>query len=377
MTASSEPRRPRIFRPDDPNVSPAPPPGARTDESARSHTGRPDQPGAGGAPTARDRSRDRPVDGSTRPTPAFAGRPRPTLADLQGGIRWGAILVSAATALATLAAGLWFARFVSVALAREDWIGWAATALLAVMALAGSVIVGREIVGLSRLARLAALRRNAERALAGRDAKLERATIAELKPLFGARPDRRWALARLDEHQADVRDPGELLRLADRELVAPLDVEARRIVMTSAKRVGVVTAMSPLMLIAVLFVLVENVRMLRAIATVYGGRPGTAGALKLGRMVVGHLVAAGGVALTEDLVGQFLGQDLLRRLSRRLGEGAFNGALTARIGAAAIGIIRPLPYIEARPVRVRDLLAELFKRKPGEPAPKSETNDTD
>ena len=27
--------------------------------------------------------------------------------------------------------------------------------------------------------------------------------------------------------------------------------------------------------------------------------------------------------MTDDLVGQFIGQDVLRRLSRRLGEGAF------------------------------------------------------
>jgi putative membrane protein len=103
--------------------------------------------------------------------------------------------------------------------------------------------------------------------------------------------------------------------------------------------------------------------MLGKIATLYGGRPGTAGAFRLGRMVISHLLASGGVALTEDLLGQFVGQDVLRRLSRRLGEGAFNGALTARIGAAAIGIVRPLPYIEAPPVRVRDLVRELFPRR--------------
>ena len=62
-------------------------------------------------------------------------------------------------------------------------------------------------------------------------------------------------------------------------------------------------------------------------------------------MVFTHIVATGGVAMTDDLLGQFLGQDLLRRLSRRLGEGAFNGALTARIGMAAIDVIRPLPFL--------------------------------
>jgi putative membrane protein len=66
--------------------------------------------------------------------------------------------------------------------------------------------------------------------------------------------------------------------------------------------------------------------------------------------------------MTDDLLGQFLGQDLLRRLSRRLGEGVFNGALTARIGVAAIEVTRPLPFLDANPIRVRDLVSELVSR---------------
>jgi putative membrane protein len=114
-----------------------------------------------------------------------------------------------------------------------------------------------------------------------------------------------------------------------------------------------------------LYVLFENLRMLRALAGLYGGRPGPLGALRLGRMVVGHIIATGGVALTDDLLGQFLGQDLLRRLSRRLGEGAFNGALTSRVGAAAVDVCRPLPFITAPPIRARDMLAEAFRRTAG------------
>ena len=86
------------------------------------------------------------------------------------------------------------------------------------------------------------------------------------------------------------------------------------------------------------FVLVENVRMFRAIATLYGGRPGVLGALRLARNVIGHIIATGGLAMTDDLLGQFVGQDVLRRLSRRLGEGAFNGALTSRLGVVAVEV---------------------------------------
>ena len=158
-----------------------------------------------------------------------------------------------------------------------------------------------------------------------------------------------------------MHDAGELLALADREMVAPLDREARRFITRAAKRVATVTAMSPMALIAVGYVLIENLRLLRSLAALYGGRPGFFGLMRLAHLVFAHMLATGGVALTDDLLGQFLGQDILRRLSRRLGEGAFNGALTARIGIAAIEVIRPLPYLAAKPPRVRDVLGEVLK----------------
>ena len=185
--------------------------------------------------------------------------------------------------------------------------------------------------------------------------------------MLSSRPELRWSLARLRDYERDVRDAGDLARLADRELLAPLDAEARRVVAGAVKRVSVATAISPAAVFAVGWVLIENLRLLRALASIYGGRPGWIGTARLGRMVLTHIIATGGLALTDDLIGQFLGQDLVRRLSRRLGEGIFNGALTARIGAAAIEVIRPLPFLETRPVRARDFLRELTRRSAAEP----------
>lgn len=278
------------------------------------------------------------------------------------GIRWGALFFSAMFGLAALAASVSFARFISQALERNDWVGWTATGLAAVGAFAALVIVVRELFGLFRLARLSRLRRDADAALSSNDKNLERTAVRDVRALFASRRDLRWGLARLAEHEKDVRDPGDLLRLADRELLVPLDAKARRLILASAKRVSTVTALSPMVWIAMGYVLVENLRLLRGLAGLYGGRPGGMGALRLGRMVAGHIIASGGVAMTDDLLGQFLGQDLLRRVSRRLAEGAFNGALTARIGVAAIEVTRPMPFIDATPVRVRDIVPELFKR---------------
>ena len=288
--------------------------------------------------------------------------PRPlTAGDLNRGIRWGSIMLTAAAALTSLAATLWFTRFVTVALERQDWIGWTAFALLAIMALAAAILLARELVGFRRLARLSALRKAIKSAIATNDTAKEQSAVKSLARHYRDRTDMAWGLARLADHKSDVLAPGELLRLADRELFSPLDGEARRVILKAAKRVATVTALSPIMWIAMGFVLVENVRMFRTLAGLYGGRAGILGALRLARLVVTHIIATGGIAMTDDLLGQFLGQDVLRRLSQRLGEGAFNGALTARLGVAAVDVTRPLPFLDAEPLRVREIFSELFR----------------
>ena len=270
------------------------------------------------------------------PPASAAGEERRGLSagDLKRGIRWGGLFLSAMAALASLAAALWFARFVSVALNRQDWLGWTALGLLVLMAVSALALIGRELWGFRALARLAKLRKSVREAIASGDVGQERAAVATLAAHYRGRPDASWGLARLNDHKGDVLEPGELIRLADRELVAPLDQEARNVVLKTSKRVATVTALLPIMWITMAYVAIANIRMFRTLATLYGGRPGTFGALRLARLIVGHIVATGGVAMTDDLLGQFLGQDVLRRLSRRLGEGAFNGALTARANPA-------------------------------------------
>lgn len=292
--------------------------------------------------------------------------------DIERGIRWGSILLATGGALATLALALSFVQFVAIAFERSDWIGWIAFALLIVFGVALVMILMREIIGIFRLRRLGSIRADAERVLSSGDGTLERATVDRLAALLRSRPDCVWRLARVSEHARDVHDPGDLLRLVERHVLMPLDSEARRVVASSARRTGTVSAISPSALITVSWVLIENLRLLRSLGGIYGGRPGFVGTMRLARLVTGHIIATGGVALTDDLVGQFLGQDLLRRLSHRLGEGIFNAALTARIGAAAVDVIRPLPYLEAPPVRARDFVAEIARRRSS--VPNSETS---
>jgi putative membrane protein len=109
----------------------------------------------------------------------------------------------------------------------------------------------------------------------------------------------------------------------------------------------------------VLFVLWESVRLIRRIAFVYGGRPGTLGLLRLLKAVVSHLAVTGSLALGDTLIQQFVGHGLAGRLSAKLGEGVVNGLMTARIGLSAMDVCRPLPFLSEERPRLKDLAGDL------------------
>jgi putative membrane protein len=169
------------------------------------------------------------------------------------------------------------------------------------------------------------------------------------------------ARGRLEGHRGDIIDGRDLVRLAERELMAPLDAEARRLVASASKRVSVVTAISPRAAVDMVFVLINALRMVRQLATLYGGRPGALGVLKLFRQVISHLAVTGGVGMADSVVQQVIGHGVAARLSARLGEGMVNGLLTARLGLLTIDLVRPLPFYELpRPV-LNDLAGALLR----------------
>ncbi len=277
------------------------------------------------------------------------------------GTAWGAIFWSAISGLILLWLLLWVQQTVLTLLGRSDWLGWTATVLFAAAGLAFAMIVGREIAALLRLSAITGLRRRAESALAAEDVREARAAAADMRAMFKERRELAEGLARLKQHQRDILDANQVLTLSERELLLPLDRLARAAIGASGRRVAAVTSLSPAAIIPIAFVLYENFRMLKALAGIYGGRPGFFAILRLLRLIAGHLAVAGGLAFTDDIVQQFIGHGLTARLSHRLGEGLVNGGFTIRIGIAAVELLRPLPYIEARKPRLREFMAEFLK----------------
>ncbi len=233
-------------------------------------------------------------------------------------------------------------------LASNPTLGWIATGLIALVLGTLLIIALRELAAFARLGRLDALHRDAEAALASNDVTGARGVVGRLDTLYSDRPALRIAREDIRQRRNEVFEAESLLALAETRLMTPLDAEATREVEAAARQVATVTALVPLAFADVIAALTSNLRMIRRIAEIYGGRAGTLGAWRLTRAVLTHLVATGAVAVGDDLIGSVAGGSVLSRISRRFGEGVVNGALTARVGVAAMEVCRPLPFSEGK-----------------------------
>jgi putative membrane protein len=290
--------------------------------------------------------------------PAVAAETAPAAIRKRRG-HWVALLTVALGGLLLMAIGLGIDSLVHDLFARNTGLGWLSLALTVLAGLALIVLIVREAAALMRLRRINQIHARAVIAADADEREAALTVISEVERLYRRRPDTARGRAALAGHRKEIIDGRDMIGLAERELLIPFDATARRMVMNSAQRVALVTAISPRALIDLLFVGAEILRLIRRIATLYGGRPGTLGFLRLAKATIAHLAVTGGVAAGDSLIQQILGHGIAARLSARLGEGVVNGLLTARVGIAAIEVCRPLPFIHGSPPRLADVMAAL------------------
>ncbi|MEQ8479216.1 MAG: TIGR01620 family protein [Hoeflea sp.] len=256
----------------------------------------------------------------------------------------GKVLLAALGLLAALAIGIWTDTLIRDLFDRLPWLGWVASAAAGMAALALLALVIREIAGLRRLARVADLRAEIARKADAASSKEARALAARVSSLIAANPLSARGRKSLEALDGEIIDGPHYLAFAERELMADLDHQARQLVLNASRRVSVVTAVSPRAFVDLAYVVFEAVRLIRAMAELYGGRPGTIGMIRLFRDVIAHLAVTGAVAAGDSLIQQVVGHGLAAKLSARLGEGVINGLMTARIGISAMDLCRPMPF---------------------------------
>lgn len=275
--------------------------------------------------------------------------------------RWIRLLVAALGGLIALSIGLAIDNLISDLFSRTDWLGWLAVILTAGAVLALVAIAVREIAALLRLRHIDRIRESGADAAESDDRDQARSVARELVSLYSGRPETARGRAALTSNIGEIIDGRDLIGLAEADLLAPLDNAATNMVLASAKRVALLTAVSPRAVVDLIFVGVEILRLIRRLAILYGGRPGTLGFMRLARAAFAHLAITGGMAAGDSIVQQLVGHGIAARLSARLGEGVVNGLLTARIGIAAIDVCRPLPFVSGRPPRLSDVMSELTR----------------
>ena len=277
---------------------------------------------------------------------------------------WLALAGSAFLGLIGLAVGLWVERLVGELFALSPVAGIVGLALVAILALGLAIAAIREFLALRRLGTWQEVRTLAERAKLERDEKAARTVERDLLKLFADRPDLAAGRRRVGDASDDVLDAADRIALLDAALLKPLDERAMGLVLASAKRVSVVTAVAPRALIDVAFVLIESARLIRRVAELYGMRPGKLGFVRLCRDVIGHLAVTGAIAVGDSIVGEALGHSVASKVSRRFGEGMLNGLMTLRIGISAMDLCRPLPFAEGHRPNVGQLTKRLVRSVP-------------
>ncbi|MBB4010318.1 YcjF family protein [Allorhizobium taibaishanense] len=357
------PRRPAAFSLDEPEASPARPPFTTAPEPVRR------------APQSFD------ADVTITPDAEDPFLADPLLAGLEGTdatvpiarprrrrFSFGKLAGAAFGALASFAIGLWIDDLVRDLFTRADWLGYTALGLLGIGLAALGVVVLREVAGIYRLDAVQTVKQRAAALSLQGTASEARKLVKEVEALTGHRAETARGRDVLKAAEGDIIDAPHLIDLAERELLGPLDAKARALIVNASKRVSVVTAVSPRALVDLAYVLFEVVRLVRGMAELYGGRPGSIGMLRLLRDVFAHLAVTGSIAIGDGLAQQVLGHGIASRLSARLGEGVINGLMTARIGIAAMDLCRPLSFKALRRPGIGDFMPAL------KPASNSDAN---
>ena len=200
-------------------------------------------------------------------------------------------------------------------------------------------------------------------ARAADDRDKARKLVGQLVALYRNRPETARARTQTEDAARAIIDGRDLIDVAERALLRPLDEKAQAEIAAAAKRVSLVTAISPRAILDVIFVVAQIVRLVRRIAEIYGGRPGLLGLIKLARSIGAHIAITGGMAVGDSLLQQIVGHGIASRISARMGEGVLNGLLTARVGLSALAVCRPAPFAVTKPPGVSDVAPFLFSKR--------------
>lgn len=276
------------------------------------------------------------------PLSAIEALPEPSAVPMRvppAGRHWGRVLRWGGIALAAWAV---------IALGEAGWAAWRAGSVADMIPVAVGGVAGlaalwalwREYAALRRMASVESVRR-ALAALGDHDRP--EAALAALAPVLdGLRARRAAAVADFEAAARGANDAARVLALFERDILAPIDAEARQAVQAGSLGAATATALVPHAALDGAIVLWRGAAMVRAVAALYGLRPTGLSTLRLLR----ELLLGGALVMGTELVGHLaitqLGEGLAARLSAATGQGLVTYYRLSRLGAATIAQCRPL-----------------------------------
>lgn len=125
-------------------------------------------------------------------------------------------------------------------------------------------------------------------------------------------------------------------------VLEPLDRSVDSIILDTAKKNAIFTAISPIAIIDVLILTVNNYKMAIDIYKIYGFKPSVVGNMIVFKRVVENLIFAGVSEMASDGITELLGQSAISKITFATSQGLANAVFTIRIGLSAKELSRPL-----------------------------------
>jgi putative membrane protein len=189
--------------------------------------------------------------------------------------------------------------------------------------------------------------------------------VNRIANFYSLRPDIKIRLEHFYQSISDTHHDREICALFSDMVLKNIDQQAYRIVTQRAKETALMVMISPIAWLDTVLTLWRNIRMIRDVATLYGGRPGFLSSMSLIKAVLQNLVYANVSELVAESVAEILGGSMLSVMSAQATQGLGSGVMTAHVGLQAIKACRPLPFLDEETPRLRDIRKEIVKSLKG------------
>ncbi|MEM9102058.1 MAG: TIGR01620 family protein [Pseudomonadota bacterium] len=163
------------------------------------------------------------------------------------------------------------------------------------------------------------------------------------------------------QHKKESHNDREILQIYSAHVLKIIDDKANRIISRYASEAAVMVAVSPIALLDVILIVWRNIKMVKAIAKVYGCQNGILGNFAIVKSVIKNILYAGTSEVLADAGVELAGSALTASISAKVAQGLGAGVLTARLGVQTVKICRPVSFEENQQLTVSQFRLELIK----------------